>query len=79
MKKHLSKILFTLIMIVGFSLTVSAQKQDKDKDKPPRRDLPKIVVPKSPKPPKDDKDEDKKPKPEMYSRFVRVYENSDLS
>lgn len=77
MKKHLTKILFTLMMIIGFSLTASAQQQDKDKK--PRRDPPEIVVPKPPKPPKEDKKEDKKPKPEMFSKFIIINDRSDLS
>lgn len=53
----IKQILFTAIMIIGFSVAASAQKDDGKKDPPPKPKPPVIVVkPKDPPkdPPKDD-------------------------
>ncbi len=60
----IKQFLFVTVMIIGFSLTVSAQKDDGKKDPPPKEKPPVIVVkPKDPppKPPKDDDNDKKKP------------------
>jgi len=52
MKKHLAKFLFLFTMIIGLSITASAQKPGKKKKEPKRPKPPKIIVPKKQKPPK---------------------------
>ncbi len=59
--KNLKHILLTITLVVGFSITASAQKDEK---KPPKKPNP-PVVPVEPKKPKDEKpkDNDKGKKP----------------
>ena len=45
MKTHLKKISYVIVLIVGLSITASAQK----KDKVPRKEKPPIIVPKKKK------------------------------
>ncbi|MFL6466664.1 MAG: hypothetical protein ACJ72Z_01760 [Pyrinomonadaceae bacterium] len=70
--KFLMKLLFTFVAVVGLSLSVSAQKDDKRR--PPKQDPPKIN-PKD-KPPRDNpKGNDKRKRPGMD--FVLVTENKE--
>ena len=57
--KGLQKALFTLAMVVGLSIAVSAQRQDNPK-KPPPKDNPPVVTP-NVKPPKGE-EKPKKPR-----------------
>ncbi len=66
MKKYLTKIFLTIALIVGFSIGVSAQKQD-DKKKTPKPKPPKII-PKDKKP----KDKDKDKKPPMIAKSLQA-------
>ncbi len=61
----LKQLLFTMTIIVGISITASAQK-DGDKKPPPKPSPPVIVV--EPKKPKEDKpkNDDKRKKPEAF-------------
>ena len=76
MKKHITKFLFLFVMIIGFAITTSAQSDKGKKKKPPRRDTPKIMIPKKPKKPKKNK---KKKPPRGFSKFVKVKAVSELS
>lgn len=63
--KNLKQLLLAIALVVGFSLTASAQKND-PKNPPPKKDPPSVpVVPKDK--PKDDKpkDNDKGKKPQI--------------
>lgn len=64
--KTLKQLLFAIALIVGFSLTASAQRDNGDKKPPPKPSPPVIVVP--PKPPKDEKpkNDDKRKRPEAF-------------
>ncbi len=74
--KAIKQFLFVTVMIIGFSLTVSAQKDDGKKDPPPKEKPPVIVVkPKDP-PPKPPKDGDDKKKPTAY--LVGYSENDQV-
>jgi hypothetical protein len=69
--KTLRKLLFMFALVVGLSITASAQDKGKDKKPPPKKDPPVVVVDRGkdknrPKdPPRDnDRKKDKKDKPE---------------
>ena len=67
MMKVLRQILFATAIVIGFSLSVSAQKGGDDKKRPPK-DPPTIQVPDKKEPkekPKDDDRKNDKKKPEM--------------
>ncbi len=70
----LKQLLFTMTIIVGISITASAQK-DGDKKPPPKPSPPVIVVPPTKNPPKEDKpkSDDKRKRPEIF-RFSFVEE-----
>ncbi len=68
MKKNILKLLFSFILVVGFSLNISAQQDDKKK--PPPKPKPPVIVPKEKPKPKDD-DKDKKP-PEFIAAFLEA-------
>lgn len=57
--KFLKQFLFTIVALVGLSLSVAAQK-DNDQKKPPPKDPPPKIKPGGDKPPKGD-DKPKKP------------------
>ena len=71
--KNLKQIFFAAVLVVGFSLTASAQKND-DKKPPPKEKPPVIVV--EPKKPKDDKPKDGKKPGAMI--FISGNEKFDL-
>lgn len=72
--KVLRHILFTLVMVTGLTLAVSAQKQD-DPKKPPPKGTPPVINP-IPKPPPDSN----KPKKPGYSLIVfRTPESAEIS
>jgi hypothetical protein len=65
--KVLRQILLLTAIMIGFSLTATAQRQDPKKDPPPKQDPPKIRVEdkKDKDKPKDDRKNNDKKKPEM--------------
>lgn len=67
----LKQILFTFAIVVGFSLTAFAQK-DQDKPRPPKEQPPVVNPGEKPKPPKPD-NEDKPKKPNVI--FVKIGTN----
>lgn len=68
MKKNILKLLFSFMLVVGFSLNISAQQDDKKK--PPPKPKPPVIVPKEkPKPKDDDKDKKDKKPPEFFAVF----------
>ncbi len=70
MKKILTHIFFVAAMLVGFSVTASAQ-QDGKKPRPPKEPPPVIVPGKKPEP-KDEKPKDEKnKKPEATILYLR--------
>jgi len=65
----LRQILFTLFIVIGFSLTASAQRQPDDKKKPPKDSA--EIKPEDKKPPKNNdkprnNDRDKPKKPQTF-------------
>lgn len=74
--KRFSQIIFTLAMVVGMAFSVSAQKDDQ---KRPPKDPPKIDVPPKTKPPRGNppKGDDKPKKPGMSFYLVTVKKDSD--
>ena len=66
--KNLKQLLLAIVFVVGISITVSAQKDDK---KPPPKPNP-PVVPVEPKKPKEDKPKDKKPGIVFYLSENRI-------
>ena len=76
--KTLTKIIFTLAMVVGLAFSVSAQKDDQ-KERPPKQKPP-VVEPK-PKPPRGNPPKEDKPKkPGNISFFlVSAEQDSDIA
>lgn len=64
MIKHLKHSLFAVVLIVGFSITASAQKED-DK-KPPPKPKPPIIVVNDKKPKEEKPKDDKKPEARIF-------------
>ena len=74
MMKTLKQLLFAMVIVIGVSMTASAQKEG-DKKPPPKQDPPVIVVrPKNHDKPKEEKPktEDKRKKPEAFMFNFRV-------
>ncbi len=68
--KILRYTLFTFALVIGFSITSMAQKDQKDP--PPKKDPPVVVVKDKDKPKDDNKSKDNKgKKPESYFEFKR--------
>jgi hypothetical protein len=66
MMKVLRQLTLFAALIVGFSLTATAQKPDDKKNPPPKENVPKISPqPKKPDKPKDDKKNDDRRRPGM--------------
>ena len=66
--KTLKQLLFAIAIIIGISMTTSAQKEGEKKPPPPKPSPPVIVVPPRKNPPKEDKpkNDDKRKKPEAF-------------
>ncbi len=65
MIKHLKHSLFAVVLVIGFSITASAQKEDK-KPPPPKEKPPVIVVNPEKKPKEDKPKSDKKPEARIF-------------
>jgi hypothetical protein len=78
--KRFNQIIFTLAMVIGMTLSVSAQKDDQ-KRPPPKDNPPKIDVPPKNRPPRGNppKGDDKPKKPEMSFYLVNVKKESDIA
>ena len=72
----LRQILFTLALVIGFSLTASAQRQPEDKKKPPKDRV--EIKPEDKKPPKNNdnpRDNDRGNRPKKPQTFFLLSEN----
>lgn len=75
----LKQLIFTLTMVVGLSLAVSAQKNN-DQKKPPPKDPPPTVNPRGDKPPpRNPPREDKPKKPGMAYLLLQANEKFDIA
>lgn len=80
MKNNLLKFLTLFVVIIGLSITVFGQTKGQKKPRKPKRNVPKIVIPKREKSPKKDKNKkSKKKKPKSYSEFVISKREFDLA
>ncbi len=79
MMKVLRQFLLLTAILIGFSLTATAQKQQDEKKTPPKEDPPKIKIePKKPDKPKDDKkdNKDNKDRPELV--YLKVFKETEI-
>jgi hypothetical protein len=69
MMKTLKQLLFAMVIVIGVSMTASAQ-EDKGRKTPPKEGKPPVIVvpPRNPDKPKEDKpkNDDKRKKPEAF-------------
>jgi len=68
--KTLKQLLFTVAVMICFSMTASAQKEG-DKKTPPKKDPP-IVIVKDKDKPKEDKPKDDKKKPQAFILYFKT-------
>ena len=79
--KVLKQILFMTIVVIGFSMTAMAQKQDDDKKNRPPKDPPQIVAPDKDKPKdnnNDNRNNDNRPKKPESAVFING-DRTDIS
>lgn len=75
--KSLKHLIFTIAMVIGLALSVSAQKDDK-RNRPPKGDAPKIVVPDKDKPPRGNPPKEDRPKKPGADYLVSVTREDDI-
>lgn len=80
MMKLVKQLFLVMAIVVGVSITASAQSNDNKKDPPPKKDPPVIVVKPDKNQPKEDKKDDKKDdKKKPETAFYSVSESIHIS